>query len=178
MGYYELRPKQEQVIRHFVWEWCLCKHSNWEQEVAVLQSIPWGVDQMRRSKEQSIVIVVSLIKKSSESHDRENRSTSFCWRSWWQGGQVSASIYKFWIPSDGPNVVRYAPEPYLPRKLGGTSCRWGSLCQEMARELKLLITAHFTTVYIYKCTVWGTSVVLNSPQGRNLPEGICKPGRS
>ena len=43
MGYYEFRPKQNKVIRHFVRGndgFVSLKPSNWEWEVAVLQPAP------------------------------------------------------------------------------------------------------------------------------------------
>ena len=43
----------------------------------MLQSIPWGVDQMRYSKERSIMIIVSLMKNQVRAMTERNIQTVF-----------------------------------------------------------------------------------------------------
>ena len=109
-------------------------------------------DEMCCSQELLIVIVVNplvaLMKDQGRAITARNVQLVFVGdaddeeKVW---GQVSVSPES--LLTD-PMLARYAPEPYLPRYFGGTSCRWGSLCQEMVSDLKLLITVHFTAIHI------------------------------
>ena len=60
MGYSELRPKQEQVIRHFVrGNDVFVSLPTGSRKSLCYSLLPGVFDEMRRSKERSIVIVVS-----------------------------------------------------------------------------------------------------------------------